>query len=47
MKKGEPEGKVIILSHLIWSVVREKHRKRHWGAEALSLTKHIKNLVNR
>ncbi len=31
-------GRVVIPSYMIWSVVREEHRKRHWGeggAEAL------------
>jgi len=30
-----PQGKLIIPSCLIWHLVREEHRKRHWGTEAL------------
>ncbi|GAB0196130.1 hypothetical protein GRJ2_002078300 [Grus japonensis] len=30
-----PQGKLIIPSYLTWSLIREEHRKRHWGAEAL------------
>ena len=36
-------GRIVIPSYMVWSVVREEHRKRHWGAEALckDLTKNI------
>jgi len=30
-----PQGKLIIPSCQIWHLVREEHRKRHWGTEAL------------
>lgn len=30
-----PQGKLIIPSYLTWLLIREEHRKRHWGAEAL------------
>lgn len=30
-----PEGRVIIPGHLIWFVIREEHRKRHWGPETV------------
>lgn len=30
-----PQGELIIPSYLIWSILREEHKKRHWGAEAL------------
>lgn len=30
-----PQGKLIIPSYLTWPLIREEHRKRHWGAEAL------------
>ncbi|NWH79706.1 POL5 protein, partial [Piaya cayana] len=30
-----PQGKLIIPSYLTWSLIREEHKKRHWGAEAL------------
>lgn len=30
-----PQGKLVIPSHILWHLVREEHRKRHWGAEAL------------
>ena len=29
------QKKIIVPSHMIWAVVREEHRKGHWGTEAL------------
>lgn len=31
-----PQGELIIPSYLIGSMLGEEHKKRHWGAEALS-----------
>ncbi len=30
-----PQGRLIIPSCLLWHLIREEHRKRHWGTEAL------------
>ncbi|XP_052631249.1 uncharacterized protein LOC128136129 [Harpia harpyja] len=30
-----PQGKLIVPSCLLWHLIREEHRKRHWGTEAL------------
>ncbi|XP_040434725.1 uncharacterized protein LOC121080650 [Falco naumanni] len=41
-----PQGKLIVPSYLLWRLIREEHRKRHWGMEALY--KHlIKDIVAR
>ena len=41
-----PQGKLIVPSYLLWHLIREEHRKRHWGMEALY--KHlIKDIVAR
>ncbi|KAM9591501.1 uncharacterized protein ACIBXB_006302 [Morphnus guianensis] len=30
-----PQGKLIVPSCLLWHLIQEEHRKRHWGTEAL------------
>ncbi|XP_040437583.1 uncharacterized protein LOC121082308 [Falco naumanni] len=30
-----PQGRLIVPSYLLWHLIREEHRKRHWGMEAL------------